>query len=151
MKKSVLAVPNWKRQEIPKSNERGFNDVTRPAVWVQITIKKQRVNCKNLLHLKYPTIIAIFSLCTYEDFLSKMVLSYPSKLIILKQKNLEKYGSWFVWLLMGKMSRELIVGSQVPFNLQQFYLTKENLKIFYNLEGIPMKALEARSDTEWFG
>ena len=25
-----------------------------------------------------------------------------------------------------------------------------NLKIFYNLEGIPMKALEARSDTEWF-
>ena len=24
------------------------------------------------------------------------------------------------------------------------------LKIFYNLEGIPMKALEARSDTEWF-
>ena len=40
MKKSVLAVPNWKRQEIPKSNERGFNDVTRPAVWVQITIKK---------------------------------------------------------------------------------------------------------------
>ena len=24
-------------------------------------------------------------------------------------------------------------------------------EIFYNLEGIPMKALEARSDTEWFG
>ena len=34
------------------------------------------------------------------------------------------------------MSRELIVGSQVPLSLQQFYLTKENLKIFYNLEGI---------------
>ena len=49
------------------------------------------------------------------------------------------------------MSRELIVGSQVPLSLQQFYLTKENLKMFYNLEGIPMKALEARSDTEWFG
>ena len=25
-----------------------------------------------------------------------------------------------------------------------------NLKIFYNLEGIPMKALEAKSDPEWF-
>ena len=24
-------------------------------------------------------------------------------------------------------------------------------EIFYNLEGNPMKALEARSDTEWFG
>ena len=48
-------------------------------------------------------------------------------------------------------SEKLIVGSQVPLSLQQFYLTKENLKIFYNLEGIPMKALEARSDTEWFG
>ena len=46
------------------------------------------------------------------------------------------------------MSQELIVGSQVPLSLQQFYLTKENLKISYNLEGIPMKALDARSDTE---
>ena len=34
------------------------------------------------------------------------------------------------------MSRELIVGSQVPLSLQQFYLTKENLKMFYNLEGV---------------
>ena len=49
------------------------------------------------------------------------------------------------------MSPKLIVGSQVRLNLEQFYLTKENLKMFYNLEGIPMKALEARSDTEWFG
>ena len=37
------------------SDERGFNDVTKPAVWVQITVKKYRVNGKNLLHLKYPT------------------------------------------------------------------------------------------------
>ena len=73
------------------------------------------------------------------------------KLMTLKEKNLEKYGSWFSCLLIRKMSRELIVGSQVPLSLQQFYLTKENLKMFYNLEGIPMKALEARSDTEWFG
>ena len=27
---------------------------------------------------------------------------------------------------------------------------ERNLKIFYNLEGIPMKALEAKSDPEWF-
>ena len=46
------------------------------------------------------------------------------------------------------MSRELIVGSQVRLSLEQFYLTKENLKMIYNLEGIPMKVLEARSDTE---
>ena len=37
------------------SDERGLNDVTKPAVWVQITVKKYRVNDKNLLHLKYPT------------------------------------------------------------------------------------------------
>ena len=37
------------------SDERGFNDVTKPAVWVQITVKKYRVDDKNLLHLKYPT------------------------------------------------------------------------------------------------
>ena len=33
-------------------------------------------------------------------------------------------------------------------NLQQFYLAEENLKMFYNLKGLPMKALEARPDTE---
>ena len=32
-------------------------------------------------------------------------------------------------------------------SLQQFYLAEENLKMFYNLKGLPMKALEARSDT----
>ena len=33
-------------------------------------------------------------------------------------------------------------------SLQQFYLAEENLKMFYNLKGLPMKASEARSDTE---
>ena len=32
-------------------------------------------------------------------------------------------------------------------SLQQFYLAEENLKMFYNLKGLPMKALEAISDT----
>ena len=31
------------------SDERGFNDVKRPAVWVQIRVKKYRVDDKNLL------------------------------------------------------------------------------------------------------
>ena len=30
------------------------------------------------------------------------------------------------------------------------YLTEENLNMFYNLKGLPRKALEARSDTGWF-
>ena len=29
--------------------------MTKPAVWVQITAKKYRVDDKNLPHLKYPT------------------------------------------------------------------------------------------------
>ena len=80
-----------------------------------------------------------------------MVLSHPPQIDNFEIEDLEKYGSWFAWLLIRNTSRELIVGSQVPLSLQQFYLTKENLKMFYNLEGIPMKALEAKSDTEWFG
>ena len=28
---------------------------------------------------------------------------------------------------------------------------QENLNMSYNLKVLPMKALEARSDTEWFG
>ena len=44
-------------------------------------------------------------------------------------------------------------GSHVSLtlSLQQFYLTEENLKMSYNSKGLPMKALEARSDTGWFG
>ena len=33
-------------------------------------------------------------------------------------------------------------------SLQQFYLAEENPKMFYNLKGLPMKALGAGSDTE---
>ena len=39
----------------------------------------------------------------------------------------------------------------VELSLQQFYLTEEKLKTFYNLKVIPMKVLEARSDIGWFG
>ena len=48
MKKSVL-VKCW------YSDERGITAVTKPAVWVQFTVKKNRVDDKNLLHLKYLT------------------------------------------------------------------------------------------------
>ena len=39
----------------------------------------------------------------------------------------------------------------VELSLQEFYLTEDKLKTFYNLKVIPMKVLEARSDTGWFG
>ena len=71
-----------------------------------------------------------YSLCTYKDFLSKMVLSHPPQIDDFEIEDLEKYGSWFAWLLIRNTSRELIVGSQVPLSLQQFYLTKETWKYF---------------------
>ena len=39
------------------------------------------------------------------------------------------------------------VGSHesLTLSLQQFDLTEENLKMFYNLKGLPLKALEANS------
>ena len=54
---------------------------------------------------------------------------------------------------MRKMSWEPNSGSQVSLtlSLRRFYLMKENLNMFYNLKDLPMKALEARSDTGWFG
>ena len=61
---------------------------------------------------------------------------------------------WKVWKLIcmfpsQKMSRETKCWLTDLFNqgLQQFYLAEENLKMFYNLKGLPIKALEARSDT----
>ena len=124
---------NWKRQEIPKSDEGGFNAVTKPAVWVQITVKKYRVDNKNLLHLKYPTCqklwMFFFSVLMKISF-QKWFLLILQKLMTLKEKNLENFGSWFSCLLIRKMSRELIVGSQVPLSLQQFSLKKETWKCF---------------------
>ena len=60
-------------------------------------------------------------------------MSYPPKI-----DDFEREEPWKIWKLvfMSPNSRELIVGSQVPLSLQQFSLTKENLKMFYNLEGI---------------
>ena len=111
--------------------------MTKPAVWVQITVqKKYRVDDKNLLHLKYPTCqkLWMFSLSVVMKIsFRKWFCLILQKSMTLKEKNLEKYGSWFSCLLIRKMSRELIVGSQVPLSLQQFSLTKENLKMFYNL------------------
>ena len=46
---------NSKRREIPKSDDRRFKTVTKPAFWVQFAVKKNRVDHKNLLHLKYTT------------------------------------------------------------------------------------------------
>ena len=58
-----------------------------------------------------------------------MVLSHLPQIDDFEKEDLEKYGSWFAWLIR-KASRELIVGSQVPLSLQQFYLTKETWKYF---------------------
>ena len=51
---------NSKRQEIPLSDERGINVVTKLAVWVQSTVKKNWVDDKNILHLIYPTCQKMF-------------------------------------------------------------------------------------------
>ena len=145
--------------------------MTKPAVWVQFTVKKNRVDDKNLLHLKYLTcqkLQLFFSVLRKISFTDCFVLSLNldqyaarlnsvhtmTKVMILNKKNLEKkFGSWFTWLPIRNISREPNVGPHVSLTLglQQFYLTEENLKMSYNLKVLPMKALEARSDTEWFG
>ena len=50
--------------------------MTKPAVWVQFAVKENRVDGKNLLHLKHTTSQKLwFFFCTYKDFLSQIVLS----------------------------------------------------------------------------
>ena len=95
--------------------------------------------------------MAVFSLCTYEDFLSKMVLSYPPKI-----DDFEREEPWKIWkLVFMSPNQKNESGTNCwltgPVKSAAVLSNEGNLKIFYNLEGIPMKALEARSDTEWFG
>ena len=86
---------------------RGFTAVTKPAVWVQFTVKKNRVDDKNLLHLKYLTcqkLQLFFSVLRKISF-HKLFCPVPNldqyaahlnsvhimtKVIILNKKNLEK-------------------------------------------------------------
>ena len=118
--------------------------MTKPAVWVQFTVKKNRVDDKNLLFLKYLTcqkLQLFFSVFGKISF-HRLFCSIPQLRPICR----------FTWLPIRKISREPNVGSHfsLTLSLQQFYLTEENLKMSYNLKVLPMKALEARSDTEWF-
>ena len=74
-----------------------------------------------------------------------------TKVMILNKKNLEK-----MWKLIYMASNQKNKSGTKYWltcllSLQQFYLTEENLKMSYNLKGLPMKALEARSNTGWFG
>ena len=81
--KSVLAVPSLivklKRQEIPQSDERGINAVTKPAVWVQFSVKKNIVDDKKSSSFEVFNLPKnmVFFFCTYKDFRSQIVLSYP--------------------------------------------------------------------------
>ena len=59
---------NSKRQEIPLSDERGIDVVTKLAVWVQSTVKKNRVDDKTILHLIYPTCQKMFFFSVLINF-----------------------------------------------------------------------------------
>ena len=162
---------NSKRQEIPLSNKGSINAVTKLAVWLQVTVKKNRIDDKNLLHLKYLTcqklrlfFSVLINISFYRLFcpipqLRPICSSFEFRSYCEKnwwfwtRRTLKKYGSWFTWLPIRKLRREPNVGPHVSLtlSLQQFYLTVENLKMSYNLKGVPMKALEARSDTGLFG
>ena len=77
---------------------RGFTAVTKPAVWVQFTVKKNRVDDKNLLHLKYLT---CQKLQLFFSVLRKISVHIMSKVIILNKKNLEK-----IWKLIQMVSHQ---------------------------------------------
>ena len=72
--------------------------MTKPAVWVQYAVKKNRVDDKNLLHLKYPTcqkLWMFFLSVPMTVLLSKMVLSYPPKI-----DDFEIEEPWKIWKLI---------------------------------------------------
>ena len=93
--------------------------MTKPAVWVQFTVKKNRVDDKNLLHLKYLTcqkLQLFFSvLRNIFSFTDCFVLSLNldqyaarlnsvhimTKVMILNKKNLEK-----IWKLIYMASHQ---------------------------------------------
>ena len=95
--------------------------------------------------------------CTSKDFLSQILLSYPSTLTAMQLVWIpfKLWQKWWFWNrrtlkymeddLQGSHSGKLVgnVGSQVSLTLSphQFYLTEENLKLFlqfkmYSSEGL---------------
>ena len=72
--------------------------MTKPTVWVQFAVKKNRVDDKKSSLFEISNLsktMDVFSLCTYEDFLSKMVLSYPPKI-----DDFEIEEPWKIWKLI---------------------------------------------------
>ena len=78
----------------------------------------------------------VFSLCTYEDFLSKMVLSYPPKI-----DDIEREEPWKIWkLVFMSPTQKNEAGTNCwltgPIKSVAVFSNEGNLKMFYNLEGI---------------
>ena len=84
---------NSKRQEIPLSNKGSINAVTKLAVWLQVTVKKNRIDDKNLVHLKYLTCqkLRLFFFCTYKDFLSQIFFPIPQLRLICSSFEFRSY------------------------------------------------------------
>ena len=118
IKKSMLADPSSSQIVKPETTGNSikwwerYTAVTKPAVWVQFTVKKNRVDDKNLLHLKYLTCQKLQLFFLYLErfhFRDCFVLSLNldqyaahlnsvhimTKVIILNKKNLEK-----IWKLI---------------------------------------------------
>ena len=99
--------------------------------------------------------------CTYKDFLSPTWLicsSFEFRSYYGRSDDFELDEPWKIWQLIcmapnqkNESGTKCWLTGLIRLSLKQFYLTEENLKMFYNLKVIPMKALEARSDIGHFG
>ena len=78
--------------------------MTKPAVWVKFAVKKNRIDDKKSSSFeisKLSKTMDVFSLCTYEDFLSIVVLSYPPKI-----DDFEIEEPWKIWKLVCMASNQ---------------------------------------------
>ena len=100
--------------------------MTKPAVWVQFTIKKNNGGENKLLHWKYPTCrkLWLFLFCNYKDLRSQIVLSYPYPQLRLICSSFEfrsNYGKCMEVDLDGSQSEKkggrIDFGSQISLTL----------------------------------
>ena len=137
--------------------------MTKPAVWVQFAVKKNRVDDKNLLHLKYTTsqklwvfFSVLIKISFHKLFCPVTILNwYAARLNlvhIMTEVMIWNRRTLKIWKLICKAPNSDESGTKCwPAGLVYLKSAAILSIINYSLKDIPMNALEVKYNTGWSG
>ena len=118
--------------------------MTKPLVWVQFTVKRNWwQNCSSFEISNLSKTMAVFSVLIkiFSPQLRLICSSFEFRSYYGRSDDFELDEPWKIWqLIYMALNQENESGTKcwltglIRLSLKQFYLTEENLKMFYNLK-----------------